>query len=209
MTYQRLTLAALIIGLLFASPTSAAMSSYRLVSGTLVSPKELLNQPQAEIRGDDGVNYVATLERRSGAALTDQGPRPKAGDRVSVLGIEGARKGQLLDARIETISADAAGQASPAPAADLPTGTLTSDLARIAVIGSVQSVAASTVTVRTPDGRTVTVDVSQLDKGIRRDLRAGDAITLYVPDGVQGTPVAQGVIVGRKTTRTSLRPSRP
>jgi len=206
MTYQRLTLAAPIIGLLFASPTSAAMSSYRLVSGTLLSPKELLNQPQAEIRGDDGVNYVATLERRSGAALTDQGPRPKAGDRVSVLGIEGARKGQLLDARIETISADAAGQAAPAAAP--PTGTLTSDLARIAVIGSVQSVAASTVTVRTPDGRTVTVDVSQLDKGIRRDLRAGDAITLYVPDGVQGTPVAQGVIVGRKTTRTSLRPSR-
>jgi preprotein translocase subunit YajC len=44
--------------------------------------------------------------------------------------------------------------------------------------GKVQSVSGNTVTVKADDGRTVTVDASQVDAGIRGALTAGEGVTL-------------------------------
>jgi hypothetical protein len=196
MKLQRVALASALL-VFFAAPASGMNGAYRLVTGTLVWPNELPGQPRAVIRGDDGVNYVAELAPRISALGTDV-PRPRAGDRVTVLGRDGFQDGQLLEAAVEPISPTVASLVPPPATGTAGSSTAPSqDLGRMAVSGSIRSIGPSTVTVLTPDGRSVTVDVSRLSAEIRSDLRTGDSVMLYVPERIQGTPIAEGIVVDR------------
>ena len=210
MKLRSISLASALLVSLWVAPVSADTGTYRLVTGTLVWPNELPGQPRAVVRGDDGVNYVAELEAAPSSSLGSTGARPRAGDRVTVLGRDGFQAGQLLEARIEPASPTVAGLVPPATGASSAStpGIVAGPgdtLGRLAVSGSVTAIGPSTVTVQTTDGRSVTVDVSRLDAEVRSDLRSGDSVVFYVPEQFGGTPIAQGIVVDRSAPSSSPR----
>jgi hypothetical protein len=74
--------------------------------------------------------------------------------------------------------------------------------------GNVQSVAGTTVTLRTDDGRTHTVDASQLSAVTIRALRPGDRVTLFgVPRG-DDKLVANGYVQSEPPTPAASPSSR-
>jgi hypothetical protein len=161
-----------------------------VVQGTLEWPAAApADVPFIVVRGDNGRAYCADLtaaQRRMPDAL-------RAGSRVALLGIEGARPHELTAMVIGAGDASSLGLApaftrpssgSPgvtagarAPGAPPALAAATESMWR--VDGIVQSVSGTSVTLRTADGRTATVDVSNLSQGTLQALRPGEQVSLF------------------------------
>jgi hypothetical protein len=169
---------------LSAGTALAAPGDPRIVQGTLEWPATVTTESFVVIRGDDGRTYyadLATAQRRT------PGP-PTAGSRVSLLGIEGSRPYELTAMVIGTGDAASLGlaplftptpPAPPAPIAVAPPAPAVPAEPMWRVDGIVQSVAGTSVTLRTSDGRTSTVDVSQLSDSTVNALRPGERVSLF------------------------------
>jgi len=175
---------------LSAGAALAAPGDPRIVQGTLEWPATVTTESFVVIRGDEGRMYyadLATAQRRTPGPLT-------AGSRVSLLGIEGSRPYELTTMVIGTGDAASLGlapsftpapPASPAPpappapivVAPPPPAVPAEPMWR--VDGTVQSVAGTSITLRTADGRTSTVDVSQLSDSTVNSLRPGERVSLF------------------------------
>ena len=156
----------------------AAPGEPRVVQGTLEWPAAVSNQPFVVIRGDDGrVFYadIASAQRRTPGQLT-------AGSRVAVLGIEGSRPYEIAGIAIGAGDAAALGLVpggSAEPAASLGTAVAPPAEDMWRVDGVVETVSGSTVGLRGPDGRSRSVDLSQLSEATWRGLRPGERITVF------------------------------
>ncbi len=145
----------------------AAPGDPRIVQGTLEWPATVTTEPFVVIRSNEGRVYyadLATAQRRTPGTLT-------AGSRISLLGIEGSRPYELTAMVIGTGDAASLG---PAPSF---TAVPAEPIWR--VHGTVQSVAGKSVTLRTADGGTSTVDVSQLSDSTVSALRPGEHVSLF------------------------------
>jgi hypothetical protein len=166
---------------LSAGPALAAPGDPRVLQGTIEWPPALSAEPFVVIRGQDGRLYytdVSAAQRRTPGAVT-------AGSQVAVLGIEGGRPYEV--AAIAFGLGDAASLGLIAPSAPAPSASIPSAAPEPStppepmwrLDGAVQSVAGATVTLRTDDGRTHTVDASALNDSTIRGLRSGDRVTLF------------------------------
>lgn len=182
-----------VAGCLWIAPLAdAAVGDYRLVSGTIAWPLSVAGERTVVIQGDDGVMHFAEL------APGESFRQLRAGHRVSVLGREGFKPDQLLFAQIER--REDANDNTSAPAA-LPTavvtGPVTPDIRESPdiVFGTVDHVKGRSLSVTTPRGQRVQVDITAIDADIRRDLRPGDQVTVFAPNRASGVAVATGIMV--------------
>lgn len=167
-------------------PAPAAPGDSRVVHGMIEWPVVVSStEPFVVLRGDDGRFYYVDLggaQRRTGESLT-------SGRRIAVRGIERARPHELAAVVVGTgdtasLSAAPRTNVDVAPAASIPsTRTAIVSPAEPApmwrVDGTVQSVAGSVVTLRTPTGNTTSVDVSRLSETTLAAMRPGERVSLF------------------------------
>jgi hypothetical protein len=169
---------------LLAGPALAAPGDPRIIQGMVEWPQSLGGEPFIVVRGDDGRVYAVdaqNAERRGSGPLG-------AGNRISIVGVEAARPHEVAALAVGVGDAAGAtlpmpptlppGQAAVAAPATTPRATRPLDpLWRLQ--GRVEALPGTNVVVRTPDGATHTVDLSQLSDLTRRSLRTGETITLF------------------------------
>lgn len=194
---KRFLALAIVILALATDSAFAAPGDPRVVQGTLEWPQNLSAEPFVVIRGADGRLYyadVSTAQRRGSGALT-------AGSRVAVLGIEGNRPFEM--AALAFGPGDAASLGLTAPAAEpSPAASISSTPPALSagtepmwrLDGAVQSISGSMVTLRTDDGRTHTVDASQLSPATIGALRQGNRVTLFGVPRTDDKLIANGYI---------------
>jgi hypothetical protein len=68
------------------------------------------------------------------------------------------------------------------------------------VVGLVESVREPSLTLTSRRGQRVNVDVSAIDRDIRRELKPGDRVTVFAPNRDSGSPVASGILVDHAAT---------
>jgi len=182
---------------LSAGAAVAAPGDPRVLQGTLEWPATVTSEPFVVMRGDDGKLYYADIsvaQRRTPDPL-------RAGSRMAVLGVEGSRPYEIAAIAIGAGDATSLGvtpSGSPStPSASIPSTALTpgppaEPMWRMD--GTVQSVAGTTITLRTTAGRTASVDVSLLDEKTRQALRTGDRVSLFGVPRKDRRLVANGFI---------------
>ncbi|TMQ15502.1 MAG: hypothetical protein E6K82_25235 [Candidatus Rokuibacteriota bacterium] len=204
---KRSLLALAILGLSTGSAL-AAPGDPRVVEGTLEWPATVSSEPFIVIRGTDGRSYyadIASAQRRTADTMT-------SGSRVAVLGVEGGRPYELAGIAIGTGDASSLGLTTSSvssPSASIPSaanapGPPAEPMWRLD--GTVQSVAGTTVTLRTADGRTHTVDVSQLSNKTLRALRAGERVSLFGVPRKDRRLVANGYIQSEQAAAPAASP---
>jgi hypothetical protein len=184
---------------LAASTAWAGAGDPRVVQGTLAWSAGADGTPFVIVRGDDGRHYVADL-----STAQRRGERPiVVGDRVSVVGVEGARPWEvstvvvgLGDAALVGAPPPPAAAATPpaATAPGTPQRATPADRPWQRIQGTVDSMAGNTLRLRGPDGRNVTVDLSQLRGNTASGLRRGDRATVFVVSGEDQRLVAVGFV---------------
>jgi hypothetical protein len=193
---KRALLALAVLGLSSGSAL-AAPGDPRVVEGTLEWPATVSNEPFVVIRGSDGRSYYADIS----AAQRRTTDTMASGARVAVLGIEGGRPHEISGIAIGTGDASSLGlttsSVSGAPSASIPSTAIApappaEPLWRLD--GTVQSITGSTVTLRTDNGRTPAVDLSQLSDKTLRALRPGDRVSLFGVPRKDNRLVANGYI---------------
>jgi len=175
--------------------TLAAPGEPRVVQGTLEWPAAVSTQPFVVIRGDDGRMYYADIDsaqRRTPGQLA-------AGSRVAVLGIEGSRPYEIAGIAIGAGDAAAlglvpGGGSDPSAPVSSPSAAPAEDMWR--VDGTVETVNGSTVGLRGADGRTWSVDLSQLSESTWRSLRPGERISVFGAPRDDRRLIANGFIQG-------------
>lgn len=182
-------LAAVVLG---AGTVLATPGDPRVVQGAIEWPGQLSAEPFAVVRGDDGRLYYADLgsaQRRTQATLN-------AGSRVTVVGVEGNRPYEIAAIAIGAGDAASLGlqPTLPGPHAPAPLAAVEPPELMWRLDGTVQSVAGKTVTLRTAEARTATVDASPLSESTLRVLRAGDHVSLFGVERADHRLVASGYI---------------
>jgi len=182
---------------LSAGAAVAAPGDPRVLQGTLEWPATVTSEPFVVMRGDDGKLYYADIsvaQRRTPDPL-------RAGSRMAVLGVEGSRPYEIAAIAIGAGDATSLGvtpSGSPStPSASIPSTALTPgppSEPMWRMDGTVQSVAGTTITLRTTAGRTASVDVSLLDEKTRQALRTGDRVSLFGVPRKDRRLVANGFI---------------
>lgn len=163
----------------------AAPGFPRTVQGTLEWPARLEGAQFIVVRTDDGRQVYVNVNdarRTSPDAVA-------AGSRISAVGVEGAQPYEVAAIRVgagdsaipgEVFSPPPSASIASAPAAESatpPPAPPAEPLWRLR--GTVQSVSGPSLVLRTSDGSTHTVDVSNLSRATRQTLRPGDEISLY------------------------------
>jgi|SRR5687768_4275333 len=163
----------------------AAPGFPRTVQGTLEWPASLEGAPFIIVRTDDGRLVYVNVQN---ARATAPGPLT-SGARISAVGVEGAQPHEVAAVRVgagdsalasETFATPPTAAPAPPPAVESttpPPAPPVESLWRLR--GNVQSISGSIVTLRTSDGATHTVDVSNLSQATRGTLRTGAEISLY------------------------------
>jgi hypothetical protein len=193
---RSLVLALAIIGLATGS-AFAAPGDPRVVQGTLEWPQSLSAEPFVVIRAADGRLYyadVSTAQRRGSGALT-------AGSRVAALGVEGNRPFEIAALAFGPGDATSLGLTMP-PAEPMPSASVSSTALAPSpgsepmwrLDGAVQSVSGPMVMLRTDDGRTYTVDATQLSPVTIGALRPGHRVTLFGVPRTDDKLIANGYI---------------
>jgi hypothetical protein len=190
---------------IWAGTALAAPGDPRVLQGTLEWPATLSAEPFVVIRGEDGQLYYADI---SSAQRRTPGPLA-AGTRIAVAGVEGGRPHELTALALGAGDAASLGldpasipppSSSPAPAiATAPPAPGPPGEPMWRVDGTVQSVSGKTVTLRTQEGRTSTVDVSQLSESTQSALRPGDQVSLFGLPRHDRKLVANGYIQSEAT----------
>ena len=174
---RALVLAVAILGL-SSGAALAAPGEPRVVQGTLEWPAAISTQPFVVIRGDDGRMFyadIASAQRRTPGQIA-------AGSRVAVLGIEGSRPYEIAAIAIGAGDAASLGLvpgSSAEPSVSVAGGSAPPSEDMWRVEGIVETVNGATVGLRGPDGRSRSVDLSQLNESTWRALRPGERITLF------------------------------
>jgi hypothetical protein len=168
----------------------AAPGFPRTVQGTLEWPASLEGAQFIVVRTDDGrVVYVSVHDARRTSPGT-----VAAGNRISAVGVEGNQPHEVAAIRVGAGDSAIPGEVfSPPPSASVPSAAAPSapgvesttpppappveTLWRLR--GTVQSVSGPTVVLRTHEGATHTVDISNLSQPTRETLRRGAEISLY------------------------------
>ena len=201
MRSQKIAITAAVGAVLWlASLADAAPGDYRVVTGTILWPAQVVSERTIVIQGDDGVTHFTEL------ALAESFSRLGAGDRVSLIAREGFQPNQLLFAQLqlrEDVDKSTGPAAMPGIVGSASNVTDIRESPDV-VAGVVDAVQARGVSITTHRGTRVLVDVSKLDADIRRDLRPGDQVTLYTPMRVNGHPVASGIVVGHASAPSAL-----
>lgn len=180
---------------LSAGAASAAPGEPRVLQGTLEWPATVANEPFVVLRGEDGRLYYADI---SGAQRRTPDPM-RAGSRIAVVGVEGARPHEIAAIAVGAGDAASLGVTPPGTttAASIPSTTVAAgppaeELWRLD--GTVQSVAGTTVTLRKADGKTVGVDASQLNDTTLHALRPGDRVSFFGVPRKDRRHIANGYI---------------
>jgi len=190
---KRVLVLAVAVFTLSSGAAVAAPGEPRVVQGTLEWPAAVASQPFVVIRGDDGRMFyvdIGSAQRRTPGQLA-------AGSRVAVLGIEGSRHYEIAAIAIGAGDAGALGLVpggSAEPSAPVAGGSAppAEDMWRVA--GVVETINGATVGVRGTDGRTRSVDLSNLSEGTWRTLRPGERITVFGPPRDDRRLIANGFI---------------
>ncbi len=195
---------------LTAGTALAAPGDPRIIQGTVEWPPTLSTEPFVVIRGDDGRLYYADIsaaQRRAPGAVT-------AGSPVAALGIEGSRPYELAGLAFGPGTAASLGLTtltpSPAPSASMPSTAPQASSApepMWRLDGTVQSVSGTMVALQTADGRTHTVDASQLSNGTIRALRPGDPVTLFGVPRADNKLIANGYVQSEPASPAASPPS--
>ena len=185
-----LTAAAVVACLWIASPAQAAVGDFRLVTGTIAWPLNVSGERTIVVQGEDGVMHFVEL------APGESFRQLRAGDRVSLIGREGFKSDQLLFAQIERRE-DLSGGAPAALPTAVATAITPTDVLQSPdfVIGVVSRVHDNDLTVTTPRGNRVHVDIAAIDAEIRAILRPGDRVSVFAPNRAGGNPIASGILV--------------
>ncbi len=198
------------------SITHANPGDPRVVQGTLVWSPGAAAEPFVIVRADDGKYYVAGLSAAQSRGTIN------VGDRISVVGVEGARPFEVATAVIGAgdsalsapLPAPATGSpaAAASPSASPPTMTSPGPPAAPAtertwrqIDGKVQSVSKTELTLRDATGGAVSVDVSRLTGDLASVVQAGDEVTVFVTaaEGVDRL-VAVGFVHAEPATGSAL-----
>ena len=159
--------------------TLAAPGEPRVVQGTLEWPAAVVaTNPSSSSAVTTVGSYYADI---NSAQRRTPGPLA-AGSRVAVLGIEGSRPYEIAGIAIGAGDAAALGLvpgASSEPSASVPSGSVAPAEDMWRVDGTVETVNGSTVGLRGLDGRTRSVDLSQLSESTWRTLRPGERISVF------------------------------
>jgi hypothetical protein len=163
----------------------AAPGFPRTVQGTLEWPASLEGARFIVVRLDDGTQvYVNVLDARRTSP-----DAVAAGGRISAVGVEGTQPHEIAAVRVGAGDSAIPGEVfSPPPSASVssappvestmpPTAPPVETLWRLR--GTVQSISGPTIVLRSADGSTHTVDVSNLSQLTRQTLRRGDEVSLY------------------------------
>jgi hypothetical protein len=162
----------------------AAPGFPRTVQGTLEWPASLEGAPFIIVRTDDGRLVYVNVQN---ARATAPGPLT-SGARISAVGVEGAQPHEVAAVRFGAGDSALASETFPAPPTPAPApaaveSTTPPPAPPVETLwrlrGNVQSISGPTVTLRTTDGATHTVDVSNLSQATRGTLRTGAEISLY------------------------------
>jgi hypothetical protein len=188
-------LAALALVALLVPLAQAAPGEPRIVQGTVEWPPTLSAEPFIVVRGRDGGLYyvdVSAAQRRAPGPVT-------AGAPVAVVGVEGSRPYEMAGLAFGPGDATALGLVlpgvTPLPSVAIPFSPVTPPSEPMwRVDGTVQSVAGGQVTLREDDGRTQTVDASQLSPATLRHLRPGDRLSLFGAPRPDGRLIASGLV---------------
>jgi hypothetical protein len=201
---KRALLALALVGL-GAGAALAAPGDPRVIQGTLEWPATLANEPFVVIRGEDGRQYyadIANAQRRTTDPMT-------SGTHVAVLGVEGSRPYEIAgiaigagDAASLNLTAPGAPTAAAPSAPTSPSASVPSTAVAPAppaeplwrVDGTVESLSGNSLTLRTGEGRTSTVDVSQLSDKTLTALKVGDRVSLFGVPRKDHRLVANGYI---------------
>lgn len=195
---------------LTAGTALAAPGDPRIIQGTVEWPPTLSTEPFVVIRGEDGRLYytdISAAQRRAPGAVT-------AGSRVAALGLEGSRPYELAALAFGPGTAASLGLTTltpaPAPSASMPSTAAEASSApepMWRLDGIVQSVSGTMVALRTADGRTHTVDASQLSNGTIRALRPGDPVTLFGVPRADNKLIANGYVQSEPASPAASPPS--
>jgi len=177
------SLVALAILGLSAGAADAAPGEPRVLQGTLEWPATVANEPFVVLRGEDGRLYYADI---SGAQRRTPDPM-RAGSRVAVIGLEGARPHEIAAIAVGAGDAASLGVVAPGTTASVPSASIPSTAVAPGpppeqlwrLDGTVQSVSGATVTLRKADSKTVSVDASQLNETTLHALRMGDRVSFF------------------------------
>ncbi|HEX3177133.1 MAG TPA: hypothetical protein VHZ49_10690 [Methylomirabilota bacterium] len=159
-----------------AAKTTAA--AQQRVHGTVVNTQGTT----LTLKADDG--RTLTVDMKAVGSNIQKALTPNEG--VTVMGTPGAQPTQFTAQFIQQDSSDpshggkVAGQAAPATSGG-------SDTAWQRVHGTVASVSGETLALKTADGQTVNVDMKSVDAGIRKNLAAGEAVTVIGFYGVDAS----------------------
>jgi hypothetical protein len=163
----------------------AAPGFPRTVQGTLEWPASLEGARFIVVRTDDGRQVYVNVHDARRTSPDAVG----AGGRISAVGVEGAQPHEVAAIRVgagdsaipgEMFSPPPSASIASAPGAESTTPPPAPPVDPLWHLrGTLQSVAGSTVVLRTSDGSTHTVDVSNLSQITRQTLRRGDEISLY------------------------------
>lgn len=194
------SLVALAILGLSAGAAAAAPGEPRVLQGTLEWPATVANEPFVVLRGEDGRLYYADI---SGAQRRTPDPM-RSGSRIAVVGLEGARPHEIAAIAVGAGDAASLGLTPPSAtaSASIPSTAVTpgpppEDMWRLD--GTVQAVSGKSVTLRRADGKTVSVDASQLDDTTLHALRSGDRVSFFGVPRKDRRLIANGYIQSERT----------
>src|SRR5688572_29849618 len=175
------------VWLLLTGVAVAAPGYPRTVQGTLEWPASLEGAPFIVVRTDDGRFVYVNIQD----ARRTSPDSVAAGNKISVVGVEGAQPHEVAAVRVGAGESAVPGEMFSTPPSTSPSASPgaveratppapappAENLWRLR--GTVQSISGPTIVLRTSDGATQTVDVSNLSRATRASLRQGDEISLY------------------------------
>jgi uncharacterized protein YdeI (BOF family) len=165
---------------------SAESGDWQRVHGTVLSR----SGSTLTFRADDGRTLSVDMSNVNPSvqqALTQ-------GEGATLVGFPGASASQFRAEYIQQDSSDPSrggrivGQAPPAPT---PAPSTADDARWVRVHGTVVSVSGNTFRFRRDDGRTVNVDMAAVSDAVRRNVKAGDKVTVVAHPGTGDRLVAQ------------------
>jgi hypothetical protein len=188
----------------------AAPGDPRVVQGFLEWPSTLSTEPFVVIRGEDGRLYytdISAAQRRPAASSVT------AGSRVAALAVEGNRPHELAAIAFGAGDAGSLGLTVP-PTVPAPSASIASTPTALSapadpmwrLDGTVQSLGGTLLTVQRDDGKTRTVDVSQLSPLTIQALRRGDRVTLFGVPRSDDKLVANGYVQTTEPASPSASP---
>jgi preprotein translocase subunit YajC len=163
-----------------AAASGQAQGNWQRIHGQVVN----VNGPTLQLRSDDG--RTLTVDASAVDANIRQALTPNEG--VTVIGMPGAQPTQFTARYIQQDSSNPArggAVVGQAPAASAPAATSGATQQWQDVHGRVVSVQGDTMTFRSDDGRTLTVDVKAVSPQIRQGLKPNESATIVGFPGSQ------------------------